>query len=114
MARRDERRVGKAVRSGAGQISAPDPADRNTDKVVGDLYLGTSPGFKKVHARRADSDDIYAITFANYEATARTDDWLDKALLKPTGDVTAVTRPDHWRVAARRARCGRSRDSRDG
>lgn len=68
------------------------------DKVVGDLYFGTSPGFKKVHARNADSDDIYAVAFANYEATARSDDWLDKALLKPNGDVTALSRPDHWRV----------------
>jgi hypothetical protein len=68
------------------------------DKVVGDLYFGTSPGFKKVHARRADSDDVYAVAFANYEATARADDWLDKALLKPNGDVTALTRPDHWTV----------------
>ncbi len=68
------------------------------DKVVGDLYFGTSPGFKKVHARNADSDDVYAVAFANYEATARADDWLDKALLKPNGDVTALSRPDHWRV----------------
>ncbi|HTK96571.1 MAG TPA: DUF4340 domain-containing protein [Pseudomonadales bacterium] len=68
------------------------------DKVVGDLYFGTSPGFKKVHVRRADSDDVYAVAFANYEATARADDWLDKALLKPNGDVTALTRPDHWTV----------------
>ena len=68
------------------------------DKVVGDLYFGTSPGFKKVHARNANSDDVYAVAFANYEATARTDDWLDKALLKPNGDVTALSRPDHWRV----------------
>jgi hypothetical protein len=68
------------------------------DQVVGDLYLGTSPGFKKVHARRADSDDVYAIAFANYEATARADDWLDKALLKPTGDVTALARPGRWRL----------------
>ncbi len=68
------------------------------DKVVGDLYFGTSPGFKKVHARNANSDDVYAVAFANYEATARADDWLDKALLKPNGDVTALSRPDHWRV----------------
>jgi Domain of unknown function (DUF4340) len=68
------------------------------DKVVGDLYFGTSPGFKKVHARNAESDDIYAVAFANYEATAHADDWLDKALLKPNGDVTALSRPDHWRV----------------
>ena len=71
------------------------------DQVVGDLYLGTSPGFKKVHARRADSDDVYAIEFANYDATARADDWLDKALLKPTGDITAVVWPEHWQIQRR-------------
>ena len=68
------------------------------DQVVGDMYFGTSPGFKKVHARRADSDDVYAITFANYEASARADDWLDKALLKPAGDLTALARPSHWKL----------------
>ena len=82
---------------------APDKFQReikltDKDQVVADLYLGTSPGFKKVHARRAESDDVYAISFANYDATARSDDWLDKALLKPTGDITAVTRPDHWKL----------------
>jgi len=68
------------------------------DHVLADVFLGTSPGFKKVHARRADSDDIYEITFANYDATARADDWLDKSLLKPGGDVTALARPAHWRL----------------
>ena len=68
-------------------------------KVVADVYLGTSPGFKKVHARRTDSDDVYAIAFANYEATARSDDWLDKNILKPDGDVTALARPDHWKLS---------------
>ena len=82
---------------------APDKFQReikltDKDQVVADLYLGTSPGFKKVHARRAESDDVYAISFANYDATSRTDDWLDKTLLKPTGDITAVTRPDHWKL----------------
>ena len=68
------------------------------DQVIADLYLGTSPGFKKVHARRADSDDVYAIAFANYEATARSDDWLDKALLAPKGDVVALARPGRWKL----------------
>jgi hypothetical protein len=49
-----------------------------------------------VHARRSDSDDIYEIAFANYDATARADDWLDKSVLKPNGDVTTLSRPDHW------------------
>lgn len=69
------------------------------DKVAGDLYLGTSPGFKKVHARLASSDDVYAITFANFDATTRPDDWLDKTLLKPTGDITTLARPNHWSVS---------------
>jgi Domain of unknown function (DUF4340) len=69
------------------------------DQTVGDLYLGTSPGFRKVHARLADSDDVYAITFANFEATARPDDWIDKALLKPADDITALERPDHWTLS---------------
>jgi hypothetical protein len=68
-------------------------------QVAGDLYLGTSPGFKKVHARLAASDDVYAITFANFEATTRADDWLDKSLLKPTGDITALARPNHWSLS---------------
>jgi Domain of unknown function (DUF4340) len=71
---------------------------RSGGEVVADLYLGTSPGFKKVHARRADSDDVYAIAFANYEATARADDWLDKNILKPDGDVTVLARPEHWKL----------------
>ncbi len=77
-------------------------------KVVGDVYLGTSPGFKKVHARRADSNDIYAISFANYDATARADDWLDKDMLKPTGDITKLVWPDHWTLqrAADKAKDG--------
>ena len=38
------------------------------EDTVADLYLGTSPGYRKAHARRADDDDVYAITFSNYEA----------------------------------------------
>jgi Domain of unknown function (DUF4340) len=69
------------------------------DQVAGDLYLGTSPGFRKVHARLAESDDVYAITFANFEATTKPDDWLDKALLKPADTITALARPEHWALS---------------
>jgi hypothetical protein len=68
-------------------------------QVSGDIYLGTSPGFRKVNARLADSDNVYAITFANYQATTKVDDWLDKSLLKPSGDITELTRPDHWSLS---------------
>ena len=69
------------------------------DQVSGDVFLGTSPGFRKVHARLAESDDIYAITFANFEATTKADDWLDKSLLKPPGEITSLVRPDQWSLS---------------
>lgn len=60
------------------------------DDTVADIYLGTSPGYRKTHARRADDDDIYAITFSNYEAGMKDSDWLDKSLLRPDGALTAL------------------------
>lgn len=59
-----------------------------------DFYLGTSPGYRKAHARHADEDDIYAITFSNYEAGVQGSDWLDKSLLRPDGALTGVERVD--------------------
>ena len=64
------------------------------DETLADIYLGTSPGYRKVHARRADDDAIYAIAFANYEAGVAASDWLDKSLLQPEGDVAGLRRTD--------------------
>ncbi len=50
------------------------------------LYLGTSPGFRKIHARVAGDDDIYAIEMGTYEAQATAASWEDKDYLKFTGD----------------------------
>ena len=57
---------------------------------VADIYLGTSPGYRKTHARRAEDDNIYAITFSNYEAGMKDADWLDKSLLRPDGALTGL------------------------
>jgi hypothetical protein len=62
----------------------------NGDSTLIDLYLGTSPGFRKVHARLAGESDIYAITFANYDATTKAQDWLSKSLIAPAGSLTAT------------------------
>ena len=64
------------------------------DETLADVYLGTSPGYRKVHARRADDDAIYAIAFANYEAGVEPSDWLDKSLLQPEGAVAGLRRID--------------------
>jgi hypothetical protein len=49
---------------------------------VASVYFGTSPGLRKVHARNAGADRVYAVSFAIYEAPDQADDWLDKALLR--------------------------------
>ena len=64
------------------------------DDTLADFYLGTSPGYRKAHARHADEDDVFAITFSNYEAGVEASDWLDKSLLRPAGPLTGVERVD--------------------
>ncbi len=54
---------------------------RSGGEAVADLYLGTSPGYQRVHARRTDSDDIYSISLSNFELGVGVDSWLDKSLL---------------------------------
>jgi hypothetical protein len=52
------------------------------DDVVARLYVGTSPGFRKVHLRPDGDEAVYVAEFNTWEAGAEVDDWLDKTLLK--------------------------------
>ena len=65
-------------------------------ETVVDLYLGTSPAYQQVHARRAGDDAVYAIGLSNYQVPASPDQWLDKALLRARGEVVAVVREGAW------------------
>ena len=62
------------------------------EETVADIYLGTSPGYQKTHARHASGGDAYAIEFANYEAGLQPSDWLKKSLLQPVGELKSVAR----------------------
>ena len=62
------------------------------EDTLADIYLGTSPGYRKTHARRSGDDEVYAIGFSNYEAGVKSADWLDRSLLRPTGELAAVRR----------------------
>ncbi len=71
------------------------------------LYLGSSPGFKKIHARVEGQNDIFSIEFAAYEAPVNVDDWVDKNLLaidieslnKVETDKFSLTKKDDaWQV----------------
>ena len=61
---------------------------------LGTLYIGTSPGFRKVHARVADSDAVYAVEYNSFDLPAQADQWLDKGLLQ-IESVSAVTGLDY-------------------
>lgn len=59
------------------------------DDTVADLYLGTSPGFRKSHARQIDQNEVYAVRLNTFDVPADHDDWLDGNLLR-FSDVTSI------------------------
>ncbi len=78
------------------------------DKVVGDLYVGTSPGFRQIHARQAGAGGIFAVELSTFELETGVDQWLDKNLFKiKEDDMTAIAfadfslekKEDGWQLA---------------
>ncbi len=51
------------------------------DDTQATLYVGSSPGFRKVYVRRGDGDEIFAVDFNTWEADAKADNWIDKNIL---------------------------------
>jgi hypothetical protein len=70
----------------------------DADGPVADLLLGTSPGYRRVHARVSGASAVYSIDFSNYEAPTDADQWLDKALLAAQGEVSSVVLEDAWQL----------------
>ncbi|MCZ6710179.1 MAG: DUF4340 domain-containing protein [Gammaproteobacteria bacterium] len=66
---------------------------------VAELYLGTSPGYRRVHARAAGAEEVFSVDFANFEVPVAQDDWLDKDLLRAVGGVTEVIREGAWTLS---------------
>ena len=56
------------------------------------LYLGSSPGFRRIHAREADAQAIFSIDFGVHELPVDDSDWLDKQLFQ-VETVTSLTFP---------------------
>ena len=76
------------------------------DKTLAEILLGTSPGFKKVHVRRAGEDAVYAVELSSFEFAVGNNDWLDKNLLAADGptniqgqDYVLQKEGDNWRFA---------------
>ncbi len=64
------------------------------DKVAQSLLLGTSPGYRQIHVRRTDEDNVYALKLNSYDFPTNNDNWLDKKLLQVEGDISKLTGPD--------------------
>ncbi len=62
------------------------------DDLLAELYLGTSPGFRRVHARRDGEDAVYSIDYVLSDLPMTQSDWLDKNLFQ-TDTVTSVELP---------------------
>lgn len=63
------------------------------------LFLGTSPGFKRLHARRADDDAVFSIPLSDFDIPVAADDWIDKALLSASGEIVRLKREGAYEVA---------------
>jgi hypothetical protein len=66
---------------------------------VAALLLGTSPGFRRLHARVPDTDAVYEVDLAHFDLSTNADDWVDRAVLAAVGEVTSVAREGVWRIA---------------
>ena len=69
-------------------------ADASGKAVV--VFLGTSPGYRRVHARLAESDEVFSIDFSNYQLPSAAGDWLDGSLLGAVGEIAGIERLDGW------------------
>jgi len=71
--------------------TSPDDFERhvvlkNGDQVVADFFLGTSPGFKMVHARVHDRPEVVSVELNTYDMETDPDRWLDHDMVRVKKD----------------------------
>lgn len=65
------------------------------DGLLEEFFIGSTPGHKKVHARKGNGP-VYAINFSTYDLGTKQSVWLNKQLLRPTGEMTTLIRTDGY------------------
>lgn len=53
-----------------------------SDRELGTLFLGNSPGFRRLHARAAGEEAVFEIEFNTRDASTYANDWINKDLLR--------------------------------
>ena len=73
---------------------ADEKFQRRIELVSGDsvqtIYLGTSPAFRKIHARRSGDDAVYLLELNSYDAPTASMSWLDRSLAA-VSDINTLT-----------------------
>ena len=62
---------------------------RQDDQELAALYLGDSPGFKRLFARDGQGEAVFEVAYAAHQAGAQANDWTDKGLFALTSDQIA-------------------------
>lgn len=59
------------------------------------IMLGSSPGFRRIHARAAGENEIYSVAFSAFEAGTDPADWIDRGVLAlKRDDIRRVELPE--------------------
>ncbi|GJL73949.1 DUF4340 domain-containing protein [Nitrosomonas sp.] len=65
------------------------------ENTLGQLFIGDSPGFRKVHVRNSGDAEVFAVDFNTWEASADAGDWIDKRILAFSAEkLLQVEMPD--------------------
>ena len=76
------------------------------DKEITTFYVGSSPGFRKVHMRLSDDDDIYVVNLSQTKFQADGNYWMDKRILqvKPQkvvgADYQLYPEGESWKISS--------------
>lgn len=69
---------------------------RAQNQKIAGVFLGTSPGFRRVHARNEQRDEIFSISLNLFEISPSADQWLDGSLLQVRAPLRIVA--DRYRL----------------
>ena len=64
------------------------------DTKKADFWLGSAPGFKKIHLRREGENQVYAVELSAFEFATTANDWLQKSLLA-LEDINSIKTADY-------------------
>ena len=81
---------------------------KHGDRVVADFFLGTSPGYKMVHARVHDRPEVVSVELNTYDMETDPDRWLDHDMIRvkqdaisslTMGDIDLTRQDNSWQLA---------------